>query len=88
MSEGVPCPAEVEAQPPLLARAWIKAWADLGGGVTIARNGNLHPWLNPEAEAVSEEVKSLLSHLKETPGLPRAVRIVLRTRAASKRKAA
>lgn len=89
MSDGIPCPAGVVAQPPLLARAWVKAWAEIGGGVTIDLNGDLHPWLcadRPHILAASAKAKGLLDHLAETPGLSRAVRIVLRARMAKRKR--
>lgn len=63
---------------PLLATNWLGRWQRIGGEVTIASNGRLHPWFNVEHGCSdNQSAGALLAELSETPGLPAAIRIVV-----------
>lgn len=64
--------------PPLLAEAWLLAWSNIGGSVTIGTDGSLHPWFSVEDGCADDDCATvLLAELLDTPGLPAAIRITL-----------
>ncbi len=64
--------------PPLLAEAWLLAWSNIGGSVTIGTDGSLHPWFSVEDGCADDDCATvLLAELIDTPGLPVAIRIIL-----------
>lgn len=75
--------------PPLLAEGWLIAWGRIGGAVTIATDGNLHPWFHPEDGCSDKDCATvLMAELLDTPGLPAAVRIILTASLHPKRRRA
>lgn len=74
----IPCPSDVQPCEPHLAEVWLGRWQKVGGGITVARDGSLNPWLlNTPGGPVAE---NLFNEIAESPALARAVRIVLRSR--------
>lgn len=73
--------------PPLLAEAWLLAWGQIGGAVTIGADGMLYPWFHPEIGCADDDCATVLvAELLDTPGLPAAVKVVLATGVRSKRR--
>lgn len=84
-SGGVKCPPA----PPLLAEAWLLAWNQIGGAVTIGTDGSINPWFHPEIGCSDDDAATvLIAQLLDTPGLPAAVKVVLAMGVRSKRRPA
>jgi beta-phosphoglucomutase-like phosphatase (HAD superfamily) len=67
---------------PLLAQGWLKAWSDLGGGVSLsATRARLFTWIQfGRARSAPENAARLMNELLDTPGLPGAIRAVITQR--------
>lgn len=66
---------------PDAATSWLADWAAIGGGVSIDRADRINPWrfadVSQEGEEVAFVEDALLYDLENTPGLVRAVRVVI-----------
>lgn len=67
---------------PLLARGWLKAWSDLGGGVSISATGSrLFTWVQfGRARSAPDIAARLMNQLLDTPGLPGAIKSIITQR--------
>lgn len=67
---------------PFLATSWLADWGAIGGGVSIARDGSVNPWRFADVQQDADFTEgALLFDLANTPGLARAVRVVIGSRA-------
>lgn len=69
---------------PVVAAGWLRAWQAIGGGVTIAKDGTVHPWRMVDEGAPdphARRAKTLLEEMEITPSLNKAVRSVMRAEA-------
>lgn len=66
---------------PITATSWLADWAAIGGGVSIDRSDRINPWrfadLSQEDDEAAFVETALLHDLDNTPGLVRAVRVVI-----------
>lgn len=67
--------------PPTRAQEWLADWAALGGGVSITMKDEINPWRFADTanEQPSDDFTeaALIFDLENTPGLARAIRIVV-----------
>lgn len=71
---------------PQAAQNWLAAWAGIGGGVTISREGHVCPWRGTFPNATQQErlaaqfrQRDLLRQLDRSPELAAAVRVIVST---------
>jgi hypothetical protein len=72
------------------AETWLAEWRDIGGGITITKEGNLDTWRWVRTEdqrdigrraALAEIAERLLTALIKEPDLIGTIRVIVSTRA-------